>query len=157
MDILKELHKMFLEIQKYTGAGPKEIAISRAAMNEFLVELSRCNDFQFTFNTENGMVGKYYGIPVKVYDGGTEKKISVIGERDVFKVQCGNFLTPYNDTKQYQYYYQDPVDCYRGNQRFAIVSDFDEMAMVGKPNENENITDEQLITLLNGGGFHAVV
>lgn len=158
MDISHELHRMFLEVQKYTEDGPNEIIVSKAAMNDVLMDIGKTNDFLLCFNTDNGVIGTYYGVPLKIYDGGDEKKIIVTGERDLFRTQyLGRPFTPCEYDNPYQYYYQDTMDYYDYRQRFAIVSGFDNTVTTETQKVNDDITDEQLVTLLNGGGYHAVV
>ncbi len=109
--LLDELHKLIWKYEMEAGTQPDEITITKSVMRDFMREATELRgEFEHTFDTQDGIIGKYQGIPIKVaYGNDDDKRIIVTGKRN---------------------YKEDDQD-------------------VG-------ITDEQLVDLLNGGGFNAV-
>lgn len=156
--LLDELHKLIWKYEMEAGTLPNEITITKSVMRDFMREVTELRDgFEHTFDTQDGIIGKYQGIPVKVaYGDDNDKRIIVTGERNYFEpVYMARPVTYAPKDDHYQYY--RTFDFLPENGKYAIMARID-TAPVGQKEDDQDIgiTDEQLVDLLNGGGFNAV-
>lgn len=158
MSVTEELHKIILEYEKETGNPPDELKLTRSAMDDLMKEDLTCS--RWIYNADGtevyGSFIAFCGIPINVTHYYDDSRIIATGKIDILNPFVRRYITS-DCLKDEGYYYCMEAEPDTFQEIYSIMKKIRGEKPEQEDRQEQDVTDEELIALLNAGGFHAVL